>query len=378
MDTWHRIRGMRQLGVTLLVVLWNEGTGRDAETEEAVNALEGLGASVHVFERHRHFIRALHPRYPPRAVSFIPSGAGYHDLVQRMRRISAAWLLLDGWAGYLVARKLCAESDLPLVYRSHNCEASYYSQLVAGARGVERWRLRLTSARMTRIERELRLGADLVLDIATADTELCASYGYAGKAEVLPPTFLGPFDPVPYAKELRWDVLFGGSLWSVHNVNGVRWFADSVVPELERQRTKPLRICLAGSHPTPDVVDLCRARGFDLIPNPPSLEGCYAQARILVNPVQHSSGVNLKTISMLASGRPVISCSSGLRGLPPAVRAMATEAPTAMQFASAVLGLLRNGAPTVDTSRAALLEENFGLPALARAHALVDRIVGPT
>ncbi len=373
---WHRICGMRQLGVSMLVVVWNEGTGRDAETRQAVTALQGLGASVHVLERRRQFIRALHPRYPPRAVSFMPDGAGYHELVSRVQKLGPAWVLLDGWPGYLVARKVCAEVGLPLVYRSHNCEAAYYSQLVAGAKGAERWRLRLTSARMRRTERELRLGAALVLDIATADTALCARYGYAGRAESLPPTFLGPFEPVPYASEVRWDILFGGSLWSVHNVNAVRWFADMVLPEVALLRAAPLRICLAGSRPRPDVLELCRARGFDLIPDPPNLESCYAQARILVNPVQIASGVNLKTISMLASGRPVISSSAGLRGLPTVVRAMAIEAPNAPRFAAAVLVLLKSDPLAVDVTRAAQLEESFGLPALRRACALVEHIVG--
>ncbi len=58
----------------------------------------------------------------------------------------------------------------------------------------------------------------------------------------------------------------------------------------------------------------------------------------MINPLWHGSGVNIKMVELLATGRPVVSTSAGTRGLAGSVSQYAKIGDTRETFAQAVLG----------------------------------------
>lgn len=84
----------------------------------------------------------------------------------------------------------------------------------------------------------------------------------------------------------------------------------------------------------------------------------------MLNPILHGSGVNIKTIDMLATGRPVVTTSLGARGLPADVIAELDTADTPEEFRSSILTALTRDA-SVD--RSVLMDRVFGVGAVALA-----------
>ena len=94
----------------------------------------------------------------------------------------------------------------------------------------------------------------------------------------------------------------------------------------------------------------------------------YSRARVVVNPLQQGSGVNLKMIEALASGRPVVATPAGDPGaagrrygriLPSVPR------PEAFASGSDSTSLRSEEHPVDQAERAALMEQCFG-PATLR------------
>lgn len=94
------------------------------------------------------------------------------------------------------------------------------------------------------------------------------------------------------------------------NVDGFRWFADSVWPRVARRR---LLFHVYGA--------LCGAIGpqrdarIVLRGIVPSLEDIYRDIDIAVNPVRCGAGLKIKSVEALASGLPLVTTTEGMRGL---------------------------------------------------------------
>ncbi|MDH3461411.1 MAG: glycosyltransferase [Burkholderiaceae bacterium] len=151
------------------------------------------------------------------------------------------------------------------------------------------------------------------------------------------------------------------------NVTGVNFFAQQVLPKVQRQLAD-FSVLLAGdvcAHvaDVPGTIKLGRVA--DLL-------SAYRRAALAVNPVQSGTGLCIKSIEAMALGMPLVTTDSGARGLEAytgrAFICVGSEDADAM--AEAVLELLRNpaGADTMAReARAAALEFNDAqFAALAR------------
>ena len=353
---WTRLEGLAARGVTLQVVYWlPEGMGED----DAASEIGALPSDVVVLIRKRRLWQAFHPLYPPRVLACAGIGRRTGDLARKVRTFAPNAILLDGWVAFLSARRLCADLDLPLIYRSQNHEAAYWRQLVKAARGVNRLKLFLTATRMASTERAIMRAADLVLEISDADRVERPSRARASL--VVRPVFRerrqrpasGVGQPPPQAI----DVLSVGNLETPNNVEGVRWFLGDVLPRMRDRRS--LRVVVAGSNPVRDVLAACREAGVECVANPADILPYLDAARVLVNPVQRGSGVGLKMVDMLATSAPIVSTPAGVRGLPAELVALVAVRHDAGAFAGAVDEALA-APPIAVEQRHALLQLYFG------------------
>jgi hypothetical protein len=140
------------------------------------------------------------------------------------------------------------------------------------------------------------------------------------------------------------DVAFVGNLRAPNNVGGVRWLVEQVLPIIEIRLGRMPRVLIAGSQPTSELLRACGAvANLEMRPNFDDLAETLSAAKVLVNPVLTGSGVAVKTVDMLLSGRPVVSTSHGVNGFPPEVKRLPRIADTPQAFADSICAALMEG-----------------------------------
>lgn len=109
-------------------------------------------------------------------------------------------------------------------------------------------------------------------------------------------------------------LLFLGTMGYEPNIDAVRYFAQSVMPELQRLHPA-VQFHVVGKDPGPEVLTLhdgrsCFVHGFlsDITPQ-------FESAAIVVAPIRSGSGTRLKVLEALARGKAVVGTSMAIEGL---------------------------------------------------------------
>lgn len=361
MDMWSRLEAWSALGARLHVIYWtlDEATGAPA-----VNALTALGCEVTALTRTRSVRSVVQSRVPPLAYSMRPIGDRYQTLVRQLEGFAPQAILLENWPGVLTAWSLATDLSLPLIYRSQNVETAYWREIAAAAHGIARFRYSITARRIGRLERAIRMGASLVLDISSDDAHDADGAGMLGRSIVLPPLWSNWADGSPkhhLGGSQNADVVFAGSLWPPHHVEGIHWLVKKVLPHLRTALGRPLIARIVGSRPTDHVRRIAMEAGVECRTDVEDFQSEVLQARVLVNPVQRSSGINMKMLDFLTSGRPVVSTSAGVRGLTRHVRELVTVADEPKVFATAILNALLEAQGPTPLALHALVRDAYGV-----------------
>lgn len=258
------------------------------------------------------------------------------QLAQTALQQNVCAVVLDGIYGAPAALAVARLAGLPLIYRSHNIEWRHMlDQVYSEQNPAKKLRYVADSVRMKPVEERVRSNAAAILEICEEDLALQPNVGSAERL-VMRPIVNGQGiengtrstgAAVPDS-----DILFAGNLHNANNIEGLRWFANDVLPRV----TKTARVVFAGSHPNRNAHHVAQTSGATVLANPASMGAVRAGAKVLVNPVRRSSGVNLKTVDMLASGMPVVCTSAALRGIPSTLRQWATVADVPEDFAKAI------------------------------------------
>ncbi len=257
----------------------------------------------------------------------------------------AIWL--DGlWPGAF-ARYLSDDMGLPYFYRSHNVEHRYMARQASLARTFTyRMRLQLALVGLESFERSVLMGATDVFDISVDDLRFWQRQGLK-RGHWLPPITQFPSGTASEV-ELRYDAVFVGNLHTPNNVDGLRWLMVEVWPKVVAQRPQA-GLLISGSAPADEIVALVDATpGVHMLANPVDVWPVYGSARVLVNPMRHGSGVNIKSVEMLQLFAPIVSTSVGVGGLPDDIKAQFHVADDASAFAAAIVKALDAGHAAVD------------------------------
>lgn len=335
-DMHKRLLELSRRGFQIYLTSWDSLSEKDARL--AGQELQRICAG---FQRFRvsnasrlHAIRRTH----------LPFGVATHhldrsvleQLAKNALQQDVCAVVLDGIYGAPAALAIARLAVLPLVYRSHNIE---WRHMLDQARSeqflIKKLRYLADSVRMKRLEQKVRSSAAAILEICEEDLGLQPNFGSAIRLVMRPivnsrRTSNGTDSSSRDAPDT--DILFAGNLHNANNIEGLRWFANDVLPRV----TKTARVVFAGSHPNRYARHIAQTSGATLLANPASMDAVRAVAKVLVNPVLRSSGVNLKTVDMLASGMPVVCTSAALRGIPSTLRKWATVADNPEDFAKAI------------------------------------------
>lgn len=112
------------------------------------------------------------------------------------------------------------------------------------------------------------------------------------------------------------------------------------MPLIWRQR-KNISLLISGSFPSDDIKHLITSdKRLFIIENPKSISTVLNCGRVLLNPAQRGSGVNLKTIDMLSVGKPFVGTPQSLSGLPGSLKKLLGDYVTIECFTNRILELL--------------------------------------
>lgn len=368
-DIWRRVEALTRLGHAVMLLHQHETHGPRAPSPEHFEEMDELLDARFSFPVERSRGRTVRQllgmrRVPWGAAKAVPSPEVLARMDEAVVAFAPDTILLEGpWFGEL-GRRFARAHGATVVYRSHNVEHLYLRRQAQASPSVRdriAWRLATTGLRT--YELTLMRDARLVLEISLDDLEFWRGHGVTNATWLppLPELALGR----PPTDRVAGEVLFVGGLRLPNNVSGVRWLVDEVLPLLLASRPD-LVLSVVGSMPDDALRSDLAAQPavrtfFDVDSVNPYLFG----AQVLVNPVSIGSGVQLKMLDMLMTDAPIVTQSTGARGLPARCVAQFEVADTAETFAAAILAQLET--PTVDTAERSRVREMFTLASVRRA-----------
>lgn len=372
-DMARRLEAFHALGHEVFAVSWASiGAGEmpSADMQARLRAVTGEQALLSIGSDLATKARRVAnlSRYPSYVASRIPPRAEREALFARLATFGPDLIWLEGVHPAWLALELKKRLGRPLAYRSHNIEHVYLAEQARLAGSPrEKLALRAGTLGLERLERRLHARADHVFDISSDDLRFWRDQGLANNS-CLPtqpdPSILATIDS---RKPRDIDLLYLGGLSSPNNIAGLRWFLQSAYPAI-RASLPDVRLTIAGRGPSAAFAREIASAGATLIADPAEAAPLFARARVMINPILHGSGVNIKTIDMLATGQPVITTGKGARGLPPELVAELKIADAADAFAEATIAAIRatrTGAGGQD--RRSLIDGVLGPAAVATA-----------
>jgi hypothetical protein len=110
-------------------------------------------------------------------------------------------------------------------------------------------------------------------------------------------------------------LLFIGTLNYGPNVEGLKWFVDTIFHPIRKAGGK-IRLLVVGRQPAPEVRELCGASpDIELHPDVPDVMPFYERCGMVVVPILSGGGTRIKILESGIAGRPVFSTPLGAHGL---------------------------------------------------------------
>jgi hypothetical protein len=276
--------------------------------------------------------RAALTRRPYSTAKYV--SRGYRSAVARQARRPPAVIVVDHAQSAWAAAGL---AGVPRAYLAHNVEHAHYAE-IAGVEAGARRRLYAREARLMRREEERLCRTSAAVWALTAEdaTALGRLGGPRPRVFTVPAATVGD-PPGPAAFDVA---LLGSWTWDA-NAAALRWFADEVLPDLDGL---DVRVAGAGAREAAG-----ERPGLALLGRVPDATAFVQAARVVAVPAVAGSGIQVKTLDAIASGRPVVASPTALRGIgdaPSSVRVAAD----AGSFAAAIRAALaldpaRDGVP---------------------------------
>jgi glycosyltransferase involved in cell wall biosynthesis len=235
-------------------------------------------------------------------------------------------------------------SSAPIALRSHNVEHEIWERVAANSHPVKRWYLNAITPRLKKFEVERLNQYDLIIGITERDVEQFRRLGLSKPAVVTP---IG-LDCRDYTADNRCfhqplSLAFIGSLDWMPNVEGLKWFLDTVWKPLLATAFPNLTFHIAGRN-TPSWLRRLRLPGVVVHGEVPDAAAFINQHPIMVVPLLSGSGMRAKILEGMALGKVILSTPVGLEGIPARHREEALIAATPEDFLSAVRWCVAEGA----------------------------------
>ncbi len=239
-----------------------------------------------------------------------------------------------------------------LVFDAHNAVWTITERMKENAPFYLKPPLWLETKRIKRFEGRIVLDFEATLAVTEPDrlSLLEAVYAYTGNRE----SQSRPISVIPIAVDTHQiqpvprqvssiNILTMGTLYYPPNADGIRWFAQEVLP-LIRQKRPNVTLTIVGKNPPQDFVRLAEdpASGVTVTGFVEDLDPYFAKSALMVIPVRAGGGMRVRILEAFARAMPVVTTTVGLEGIQaePGEDVLVSDNP--VDFARSVIELLQN------------------------------------
>lgn len=336
-DIWNKIIAFKSLGYSVLLVTWFEVVKNDIPNDESIEVVREVVDELVMFPIRRDYIRIINLlKMPSLVAARILSNADLQFCERRAKSFMPDIVFVDGIYAGDNGLRFARMLNIPLGVRLHNVEHAYMNgQYKLAKTFKQKMVIGLALLHLKRYEEAIIKSSNAFFDISLADLKLWQAKGY-GHGSWLPPVVPSSRSILGDSPSFLYDICFLGNLNTPNNVNGLVWFIKDVLPLLKNEDHE-VTMLIMGSMPSQEILDLCKTNtNIVLIANPIRPEIYLERSHILINPVNFSSGVNIKAVDMLFTDKPVVTTSHGLKGLPDIIKEAFCVADNASEFAHAI------------------------------------------
>jgi glycosyltransferase involved in cell wall biosynthesis len=217
-------------------------------------------------------------------------------------------------AAYCGASGLFKGADLPIVYRAHNREFRIWKRKASVVGNLlSKLFFEMQAWLVGRFENSLVVNAMCTCTVSQEDIEDFQQDCPNARYLTVPIGDDFSVNPTPATSVSQ--LFFVGRLDWQPNVEGLRWFLESVWPEA-KQRRPELELKIVGSGKGDWLQSYASLPGISILGRVESLEPYYQDAAICLIPIFFGSGTRVKAIEASRYGRPCLSTAIGVEGLP--------------------------------------------------------------
>ncbi|MEO7999751.1 MAG: glycosyltransferase, partial [Gemmatimonadaceae bacterium] len=235
---------------------------------------------------------------------------------------------------------------VPVVLFEHNVETEIWRRHAETATSFAKHRLfRLQESRMRAFEKEWCKRSDLVVAVSDADA-IALEKDFGAIKPIAVPTGVDTeyFRPQGNAAREKALFIFVGSMDWLPNEEGVKWFCQSVWPDV-RKRIPNARFRIVGRSPSAAVLALAdEASGVEVTGSVPDVRPHLEAATAMLVPLRIGGGTRLKIFEAMGMECPVISTTIGAEGLPVTDGTHLLIADSAAQTVAACADIVSNSA----------------------------------
>ena len=146
------------------------------------------------------------------------------------------------------------------------------------------------------------------------------------------------FKPLEISEEWP-SLVFVGHMSSPPNVDAIKYFHSQVYDTLKR-RFPDLKLCVVGQNPSPVIRALAKDPSICVTGFVEDVRLHVARASVVIAPFVSGPGIKNKVLEAMAMGKPVVTTSTGVRGINATHGDHLYIADTPMKFADHVEALL--------------------------------------
>jgi glycosyltransferase involved in cell wall biosynthesis len=299
--------------------------------------------------------------------------AQYGELARKTaadRSVRTAWIFDDHNCEYLLQK------------RSATTDLRHLPRWVASAYSLVQWQ------KLEAYERQICRQADAVVAVSPADAE--ALQTLVPDLDVTVVSNGIDLDLYPYvgaeggagkSVQTGLTLVFTGKMDYRPNIDAVLWFGRHVLP-LIQERRDDVRFQIVGMNPHPRLDELRDNPAIEITGMVPETISYIQNAAVYVIPMRVGGGTRFKALEAMASGKPIVTTTLGVEGIPVQHGQELLIAETPDAFADAVLHLLADDKATLTKreqmgiSARAFVEARYGWQQITpKLEALYSRLL---
>ncbi|WP_448665112.1 TIGR03087 family PEP-CTERM/XrtA system glycosyltransferase [Sphingomonas sp. CJ20] len=197
-------------------------------------------------------------------------------------------------------------------------DSAKFAAYARTSRWPKSWLLAREGRMLMHYERAVAARADASLFVSAAEAELFRTSTGADNVHVvengIDTAFFDPAATYRRVDALGALIVFTGQMDYRPNIEGVTWFAESILPHI-RVAHPDARFMIVGRNPTEAVRALTRHPGVMVTGQVPDVRGWLAAASVVVAPLKLARGVQNKVLEGMAMARPVVASAEAAEGI---------------------------------------------------------------